>query len=152
MLLFVCLPGNAVWVKMAFFRQHGCTTNDTNAKYNSRAAQMYREKIRQLANAALSKHGTDVRHLWDIRCVLFQAYRSLKSERTLSFPISYGAVIEAVLCSGKGACVKVWGRSYSLRSAYISKRELLDWRLSVTPNPSTPHQRPLRKVQDDWNQ
>lgn len=45
---------------MGFFRQHGCTTKDTNAKYNSRAAQMYREKIRQLANAALSKYGTDV--------------------------------------------------------------------------------------------
>ncbi|MEQ2165708.1 hypothetical protein GOODEAATRI_019923 [Goodea atripinnis] len=42
----------------AFFRQHGCSTNDTNSKYNSRAAQMYREKIRQLANAALSKYGT----------------------------------------------------------------------------------------------
>lgn len=47
-------------LKTAFFRQHGCTTNDTNAKYNSRAAQMYREKIRQLANTALSKYGTDV--------------------------------------------------------------------------------------------
>uniref|UniRef100_A0A3B4Z430 ADP-ribosylation factor GTPase-activating protein 2 n=1 Tax=Stegastes partitus TaxID=144197 RepID=A0A3B4Z430_9TELE len=46
----------------AFFRQHGCSTNDTNAKYNSRAAQMYREKIRQQANAALSKYGTD--QLW----------------------------------------------------------------------------------------
>ncbi|XP_056090174.1 ADP-ribosylation factor GTPase-activating protein 2 isoform X1 [Rhinichthys klamathensis goyatoka] len=45
---------------MGFFRQHGCTTNDTNAKYNSRAAQMYREKIRQLANAALSKYGTEL--------------------------------------------------------------------------------------------
>ncbi|MBN3292033.1 ARFG2 protein, partial [Polypterus senegalus] len=44
----------------AFFRQHGCTTNDTNAKYNSRAAQMYREKIRQLANAALSKYGNEL--------------------------------------------------------------------------------------------
>uniref|UniRef100_A0AAY4D555 ADP-ribosylation factor GTPase-activating protein 2 n=1 Tax=Denticeps clupeoides TaxID=299321 RepID=A0AAY4D555_9TELE len=44
----------------AFFRQHGCATNDTNAKYNSRAAQMYREKIRQQANAALSKYGTEV--------------------------------------------------------------------------------------------
>nr|XP_043886657.1 ADP-ribosylation factor GTPase-activating protein 2 isoform X1 [Solea senegalensis] len=44
----------------AFFRQHGCSTNDTNAKYNSRAAQMYREKIRQQANAALSKYGTDL--------------------------------------------------------------------------------------------
>lgn len=48
------------YLKTAFFRQHGCSTNDTNAKYNSRAAQMYREKIRQLANAALSKYGTDV--------------------------------------------------------------------------------------------
>uniref|UniRef100_A0A8D2ZQE5 ADP-ribosylation factor GTPase-activating protein 2 n=1 Tax=Scophthalmus maximus TaxID=52904 RepID=A0A8D2ZQE5_SCOMX len=43
-----------------FFRQHGCSTNDTNAKYNSRAAQMYREKVRHQANAALSKYGTDV--------------------------------------------------------------------------------------------
>lgn len=47
-------------LKTAFFRQHGCSTNDTNAKYNSRAAQLYREKIRQQANAALSKYGTDV--------------------------------------------------------------------------------------------
>lgn len=52
-LFFNCL-------KTAFFRQHGCSTNDTNAKYNSRAAQMYREKIRQQANAAMSKYGTDV--------------------------------------------------------------------------------------------
>ncbi|XP_056134249.1 ADP-ribosylation factor GTPase-activating protein 2 isoform X2 [Lampris incognitus] len=44
----------------AFFRQHGCSTNDTNAKYNSRAAQMYRDKIRQLANTALSKYGNDL--------------------------------------------------------------------------------------------
>uniref|UniRef100_A0A8C9Z3C7 ADP-ribosylation factor GTPase-activating protein 2 n=1 Tax=Sander lucioperca TaxID=283035 RepID=A0A8C9Z3C7_SANLU len=43
-----------------FFRQHGCSTNDTNAKYNSRAAQLYREKIRQQANAALSKYGSDL--------------------------------------------------------------------------------------------
>ncbi|XP_068596075.1 ADP-ribosylation factor GTPase-activating protein 2 isoform X2 [Brachionichthys hirsutus] len=45
----------------AFFSQHGCSTNDTNAKYNSRAAQMYRERIRQQANSALSKYGTDLR-------------------------------------------------------------------------------------------
>uniref|UniRef100_A0A6Q2ZCK4 ADP-ribosylation factor GTPase activating protein 2 n=1 Tax=Esox lucius TaxID=8010 RepID=A0A6Q2ZCK4_ESOLU len=44
----------------AFFRQHGCSTNDTTAKYNSRAAQMYREKIRQQANTALSKYGSDL--------------------------------------------------------------------------------------------
>lgn len=44
----------------AFFRQHGCTASDANTKYNSRAAQMYREKIRQLGSAALARHGTDV--------------------------------------------------------------------------------------------
>ncbi|XP_009458617.1 ADP-ribosylation factor GTPase-activating protein 2 isoform X2 [Pan paniscus] len=44
----------------AFFRQHGCTANDANTKYNSRAAQMYREKIRQLGSAALARHGTDL--------------------------------------------------------------------------------------------
>lgn len=56
-------------LQTAFFRQHGCSTNDTNAKYNSRAAQMYREKIRQLANAALAKYGTDVSlQLWSCCC------------------------------------------------------------------------------------
>ncbi|XP_053416321.1 ADP-ribosylation factor GTPase-activating protein 2 isoform X2 [Nycticebus coucang] len=44
----------------AFFRQHGCMANDANTKYNSRAAQMYREKIRQLGSAALARHGTDL--------------------------------------------------------------------------------------------
>ncbi|XP_012686149.2 ADP-ribosylation factor GTPase-activating protein 2 isoform X2 [Clupea harengus] len=44
----------------AFFRQQGSTTNDTNAKYNSRAAQLYREKVRQLSNAALSKYGSEL--------------------------------------------------------------------------------------------
>lgn len=52
--------GSSSPLKTAYFRQHGCSTNDTNAKYNSRAAQMYREKIRQQANTALSKYGTDV--------------------------------------------------------------------------------------------
>uniref|UniRef100_H2ZZ95 ADP-ribosylation factor GTPase-activating protein 3 n=1 Tax=Latimeria chalumnae TaxID=7897 RepID=H2ZZ95_LATCH len=49
----------------AFFRQHGCTTNDTNAKYNSRAAQLYREKIKHLATQAIRKHGTE---LWIEGC------------------------------------------------------------------------------------
>lgn len=44
----------------AFFHQHGCTTSDTNAKYNSRAAQLYKEKIKSLATQATRKHGTDV--------------------------------------------------------------------------------------------
>ncbi|XP_039235911.1 ADP-ribosylation factor GTPase-activating protein 3 isoform X1 [Pipra filicauda] len=44
----------------AFFHQHGCTTNDTNAKYNSRGAQLYKEKIKSLATQATRKHGTDL--------------------------------------------------------------------------------------------
>ncbi|VCW97796.1 unnamed protein product, partial [Gulo gulo] len=46
----------------SFFHQHGCATNDTNAKYNSRAAQLYRERIKSLASQATRKHGTDVSH------------------------------------------------------------------------------------------
>uniref|UniRef100_A0A8C0FQ38 ADP-ribosylation factor GTPase-activating protein 3 n=1 Tax=Bubo bubo TaxID=30461 RepID=A0A8C0FQ38_BUBBB len=49
----------------AFFHQHGCTTNDTNAKYNSRGAQLYKEKIKSLATQATRKHGTD---LWTEGC------------------------------------------------------------------------------------
>ncbi|NXX93410.1 ARFG3 protein, partial [Centropus bengalensis] len=49
----------------AFFHQHGCTTTDTNAKYNSRAAQLYKEKIKSLATQATRKHGTD---LWIDGC------------------------------------------------------------------------------------
>ncbi|MGH0170284.1 UNVERIFIED_CONTAM: hypothetical protein FKN15_059003 [Acipenser sinensis] len=46
--------------KTAFFHQYGCTTNDANAKYNSRAAQLYREKIKSLASQATRKQGTDL--------------------------------------------------------------------------------------------
>lgn len=44
----------------SFFQQHGCSTNDTNAKYNSRAAHLYREKIRSLGSQATRKHGTEL--------------------------------------------------------------------------------------------
>uniref|UniRef100_A0A8D3D1B9 ADP-ribosylation factor GTPase-activating protein 3 n=1 Tax=Scophthalmus maximus TaxID=52904 RepID=A0A8D3D1B9_SCOMX len=51
---------------MAFFSQHGCTTSAANAKYNSRAAQLYREKIKTLATQATRCHGTE---LWlDSQC------------------------------------------------------------------------------------
>lgn len=55
---YILLPLSAL--QTAFFRQHGCLANDANTKYNSRAAQMYREKIRQLGSTALARHGTDV--------------------------------------------------------------------------------------------
>uniref|UniRef100_A0A8C4ISK4 ADP-ribosylation factor GTPase-activating protein 3 n=1 Tax=Dicentrarchus labrax TaxID=13489 RepID=A0A8C4ISK4_DICLA len=49
--------GNA---SVAFFSQYGCTTSAANAKYNSRAAQLYREKIKTLATQATRSHGTEV--------------------------------------------------------------------------------------------
>ncbi|XP_066489700.1 ADP-ribosylation factor GTPase-activating protein 3 isoform X2 [Tiliqua scincoides] len=55
--------GNANAV--AFFHRLGCTTNDTVAKYSSRAAQLYREKIKSLATQATRKHGTE---LWVDGC------------------------------------------------------------------------------------
>ncbi|XP_069020830.1 ADP-ribosylation factor GTPase-activating protein 3 isoform X2 [Embiotoca jacksoni] len=45
---------------IAFFNQHGCTTSAANAKYNSRAAQLYREKIKTLATQATRRHGTEL--------------------------------------------------------------------------------------------
>ncbi|XP_072233255.1 ADP-ribosylation factor GTPase-activating protein 3 isoform X1 [Leuresthes tenuis] len=45
---------------IAFFNQHGSTTNAANAKYNSRAAQLYREKIKTLATQATRRHGTEL--------------------------------------------------------------------------------------------
>jgi len=42
----------------AFFRQHGCSTDDAQQKYNSRAAAMYREKLHSQAHKAMQTHGT----------------------------------------------------------------------------------------------
>lgn len=50
--------GNASAI--SFFNQHGCTASAANTKYNSRAAQLYREKIKTLATQATRRHGTDL--------------------------------------------------------------------------------------------
>ncbi|XP_076015040.1 ADP-ribosylation factor GTPase-activating protein 3 isoform X2 [Genypterus blacodes] len=50
--------GNACAI--SFFNQHGCRANAANAKYNSRAAQLYREKMKTLATQATRRHGTEL--------------------------------------------------------------------------------------------
>lgn len=56
---FLCLFPAFLW-QVAFFSQHGSTASAANAKYNSRAAQLYREKIKTLATQATRRHGTEV--------------------------------------------------------------------------------------------
>ncbi|XP_076860973.1 ADP-ribosylation factor GTPase-activating protein 3 [Brachyhypopomus gauderio] len=44
----------------AFFNQHGGADGAANVKYNSRIAQLYREKIKSLATHATRHHGTEL--------------------------------------------------------------------------------------------
>ena len=45
---------------MTFFRQHNVDSSDIMQKYKSRAAQLYRDKLHQLATQAMRLHGTKV--------------------------------------------------------------------------------------------
>ncbi|XP_064397714.1 ADP-ribosylation factor GTPase-activating protein 2-like [Halichondria panicea] len=43
-----------------FFRQHGCTTKEAHTKYDSRAAQLYRDKLSSKAAAAQTQYKTQL--------------------------------------------------------------------------------------------
>merc|ERR1712071_9866 len=45
---------------MLFFRQHNCSTSDAQAKYHSRAAALYKEKLSAMAIQAMRIHGTQL--------------------------------------------------------------------------------------------
>jgi hypothetical protein len=50
-------------IKTTFFQQQNCTTKDSQQKYNSRAAPLYREKLHQSAVKAQRTYGTKVNQL-----------------------------------------------------------------------------------------
>lgn len=52
------LGGNAR--AKTFFRSHNCNTTDTQQKYNSRAASLYRDKLSQDATKAMRMYGDKV--------------------------------------------------------------------------------------------
>ena len=47
-----------LYLQTSFFRQHNCDTTDTQLKYKSRAAQLYRDKLHGEAAKAMRMHGT----------------------------------------------------------------------------------------------
>lgn len=56
-------------MQTAFFRQHNCVSKDAQQKYNSRAAQLYRDKLVQSARQAMKSYGTQVCYIIN-PCVL----------------------------------------------------------------------------------
>ena len=61
------LGGNAR--AKTFFRSHNCNTTDTQQKYNSRAASLYRDKLSQDATKAMRMYGDKVNNYLEIQLI-----------------------------------------------------------------------------------
>uniref|UniRef100_A0A665W2B4 ADP-ribosylation factor GTPase-activating protein 3 n=1 Tax=Echeneis naucrates TaxID=173247 RepID=A0A665W2B4_ECHNA len=115
--------GNASAI--SFFSQHGCTTSAANAKYNSRAAQLYREKIKNLATQATRRHGTEVKE----RSSGFLYRTSLLDTLSYKFTcecahslISYITATVFDLCIVKCVCLQLASKKGGLGAQKVSSQ------------------------------
>uniref|UniRef100_T1IVM4 Arf-GAP domain-containing protein n=1 Tax=Strigamia maritima TaxID=126957 RepID=T1IVM4_STRMM len=89
-----------------FFQQHNCTSLDSQQKYNSRAAELYRVKLHQLAVTAMKTHGTKVKTSHDHlnspekkEVDFFQEHEALISNGNLNDNNNLGLIENAGLSS-----------------------------------------------------
>lgn len=120
--------------QMSFFSQHGCTSSAANAKYNSRAAQLYREKIKTLASQATRRHGTEVirtcffivlKQLPQWWLPVFAEALSLTAQTAVSVLLLFFCTVVARLSGSSLPNIARWQAGGFLQSAFTGTGECL---------------------------